>query len=238
MKRILSFISGIIIFGQFGCASEAVDISVVGYISHGPMQPTINAIKEITSKYGDKIKVSWYDISTESGAKYAKEHNLTAHLNILINGKYTYQLNDRTVMFQWFEGKQWKKEDLDSVISSILNSGSEVPLKDTTSVVDISVVGYISHGPMQPTINAIKEITSKYGDRTNVSWYDISNELGAKYAKEHNLTAHLNVLINGKYDYQLNDKKVVFQWFEGKQWKKEDLDSVISRIINNGSGVH
>jgi len=41
------------------------------------------------------------------------------------------------------------------------------------------------------------------------------------------------VLINGKYRYNLNGKEITFQWFEGQQWTKEELDAVISDILNN-----
>ena len=36
----------------------------------------------------------------------------------------------------------------------------------------------------------------------------------------------MNVIINGKYTYQVNGKDVTFQWFEGQQWTKADLDAI------------
>ena len=28
-------------------------------------------------------------------------------MNVIINGKYTYQVNGKNVTFQWFEGQGW-----------------------------------------------------------------------------------------------------------------------------------
>jgi hypothetical protein len=109
---------------------------------------------------------------------------------------------------------------------------------DSTNNVSIDVVGYINHGPMQPTIRAIKEVTSEYGDRISVNWIDLGSEEGQKYFNDRDLSAHLNILINGNYKYKLDGKEVTFQWFEGQNWTKEDFDSVINDILEgNGKAV-
>ena len=108
-------------------ASDAkVDVVVAGVqgAAHAPMQPTINAIKEVLSKYGNRISVTWIDMESAEGKAYYSAHGLSAHMNILINGKSTYRVNGKDVTFQWFEGQQWTKADLDAVISSLLGSGS------------------------------------------------------------------------------------------------------------------
>ena len=123
------------------CASSgtAPDIVVVGYINHGPMQPTVNAIKDVTAKYGDKVAVTWIDMSTNQGQAYAQQHGLSAHLTILINGKYQYTVNGKQVAFQWFEGQQWTKADLDAVISATVNGNNNAgstptPVKPASSL--------------------------------------------------------------------------------------------------------
>lgn len=103
--------------------------------------------------------------------------------------------------------------------------------------VEVVVLGMINHGPMQPTVNAIKEVTLKYGSDVTLKLIDLESEEGQKYSQEHGLTAHLNVVINGKYQYNINGKDVTFQWFEGQQWTKEDLDAVISNLLNNNGNV-
>ncbi|MBT3731272.1 LPXTG cell wall anchor domain-containing protein [archaeon] len=110
-------------------ASSDVDVVVLGVISHGPMQPTVNAIKEVTSKYPD-VNVRWLDLESNEGEKYAQEHGLTAHMNVLIDDEYQYSINGKDVTFQWFEGQQWTKEDLDNVISSKLNNSPEISVSD------------------------------------------------------------------------------------------------------------
>jgi len=114
---------------SFAYSTGKVDVVVAGYINHGLLQASVRAIKEVTSKYGDQINVAWVDLATNEGAKYCQEHGLSAHLNILINGKYQYLLDGRKVTFQWFEGTQWSKNDLDAVLSGVLNNrGNVTPL--------------------------------------------------------------------------------------------------------------
>lgn len=102
-------------------ATNAVDVVVAGYINHGPLQPTVQAIKDVLSKYGDRVKVTWIDSSTQQGQDYFKAHGLTAHMNVIINGTSRYQVSGKNVDFLWFEGQQWTKKDLDTVLASLIN---------------------------------------------------------------------------------------------------------------------
>jgi hypothetical protein len=101
--------------------TSPVSVVVAGYINHGPMQPTVGAIKEILSKYDDKVSVTWIDLATAEGQTYFREHGLTAHMNVIINGTSTYQLDGKTVDFEWFEGQQWTREQLDKVLATLIN---------------------------------------------------------------------------------------------------------------------
>lgn len=101
----------------------------------------------------------------------------------------------------------------------------------TSNTITVVVAGYINHGPLQPTVGAIKEVLAKYDDKVNVTWVDLATTQGQNYFKEHGLTAHMNVIINGKYEYQVNGKNVIFQWFEGQQWTKQDLDAVLGNLL-------
>jgi hypothetical protein len=128
---LVAFVMSLLCFayGVVADSPNEVNIDVAGYINHGPMQPTIKMIKEVTSKYDDRISVNWVDLGSEEGQKYFNDHDLSAHLNILINGNYKYKLDGNEVTFQWFEGQNWTKEDLDSVISDILaGNGKAVPV--------------------------------------------------------------------------------------------------------------
>jgi len=124
-------------------ADNSVNVVVVGDISHGPMQPTVKAIKNVTAKYGDKVNVTWIDMGTTEGMQYAQEHGLSAHLNILINGKYGYTYNGKEIVFQWFEGQQWTKEDLDAVIAGILSNSSVNESKVPVFPINIAVSALI-----------------------------------------------------------------------------------------------
>lgn len=97
-----------------------VSVVAAGYITHGPMQPTVRAIDDVLSKYSGKVDVTWVDLSTREGRDYFREHGLTAHMNVIIDGRYTYEVNGRDVTFQWFEGRQWTKEDLDVLLSDLV----------------------------------------------------------------------------------------------------------------------
>jgi hypothetical protein len=98
-----------------------VTVVVAGYINHGPLQPTVTAIKEVLAKYSENVKVQWIDLATTAGAAYFKANNLSAHMNVIMNGKYTYQVSGKDVTFQWFEGQGWTKQDLDTVLSNLIN---------------------------------------------------------------------------------------------------------------------
>lgn len=101
--------------------TSPVSVVVAGYINHGPLQPTVRAIKEVLSKYDDKVTVTWIDEATTQGQSYCQEHGLTAHMNVIINGTSTYQVDGKTVVFEWFEGQQWTAKDLDVVLASLVN---------------------------------------------------------------------------------------------------------------------
>jgi len=107
--------------GQAATSTSAINVVVAGYINHGPLQPTVRAIKDVLSKYGDKVTVTWVDLSTQQGQDYFKEHQLTAHMNVIINGTSRYEVNGKSVDFQWFEGQQWNRQDLDTVLAGLAN---------------------------------------------------------------------------------------------------------------------
>jgi hypothetical protein len=116
-------------YGAFATSTDKVNIDVAGMINHGPMQPTVKAIKEVTSKYGDTVTVNWIDTTTDEGQKYLQDHGLSAHLNILINGNYKFNLDGKDVTFQWLVNGTWTKDNLDAVISDTIdNNGKAVPV--------------------------------------------------------------------------------------------------------------
>ena len=100
---------------------NAVKVVVAGYMNHGPLRSTVQAIKDVLAKYGNKVDVTWVDLGTKDGAAYFKANNITAHMNVIINGKVTYNVNGKNVTFQWFEGQQWTRQDLDTVLAGLVS---------------------------------------------------------------------------------------------------------------------
>jgi hypothetical protein len=139
MNKIL-LISILVSLASIVAASDRVDIVVLGMINHGPMQPTVNAIKNVTSKYGSRVNVTWIDLESAQGEKYSQEHDLTAHLNVILNGKYMYNINGKGITFQWFEGQQWTKEDLDTAISNILDGSANPIISDKQNNIKLFVI--------------------------------------------------------------------------------------------------
>jgi hypothetical protein len=102
--------------------ASPVTVVIAGYINHGPMQPTVRAIKEVLSKYDGDVDATWVDLATAQGQSYFQEHGLTAHMNVIINGKSEYEVGGKTVDFEWFEGQQWTEEELDTVLAGLVHS--------------------------------------------------------------------------------------------------------------------
>ena len=107
--------------GSLAVTTSLVSVVVAGYINHGPMQPTVQAIKDVLVKYDGKVAVTWVDLSTAEGQTYFQEHHLSAHMNVIINGTSTYEVDGKTVDFEWFEGQQWTREELDTVLANLTN---------------------------------------------------------------------------------------------------------------------
>jgi hypothetical protein len=101
-------------------ASGAVRVVIVGVINHEPLKETVDKIKEVLAKYGDKLDITWIDSDTVYGGVYAATNDLKAHMNIVINDQCTCKVNDKDITFQGFEGGQWTMQDLDAVLVSLV----------------------------------------------------------------------------------------------------------------------
>ena len=110
---------------------------------------------------------------------------------------------------------------------------SPLPPSDSSGVVSVVMAGYINHGPLQSTVMAVKDVVKKYGNKVKLTVVDLSTTAGQNYFKANDLTAHMNIIINGRYEYNINGNDVVFQWFEGTIWTKEDLDAVLMSLVKN-----
>jgi hypothetical protein len=74
------------------------------YMNHGPMQPTIRNIKNLLPEYKEKISVQWFDADLGSGKNFMKRKKIRGHIPmlILINGKKSFRINNKDIIFQGF----------------------------------------------------------------------------------------------------------------------------------------
>jgi hypothetical protein len=109
-------------------ASAPVRVDIL-YMNHGPMQPTLRALKALFQRYAGKAQVSWYDFDAASGKAFMKKKGINAHIPLLIylNGAYTVRVGNQNVSFMGFptgagpyqfQGK-WSLNDLESVLHAL-----------------------------------------------------------------------------------------------------------------------
>jgi hypothetical protein len=102
-------------------AAKAVQVEVL-YMNHGPLLPSIKQIKEVFSRYGDRIAVSWYDFESREGEAFMAKKGLRQHIPLVIwiEGRPKWTVGAREVAFvgfptgsgpAFFQGK-WTVDDL------------------------------------------------------------------------------------------------------------------------------
>jgi hypothetical protein len=111
-------------------AAKEVKVEVL-YMNHGPLQSSIEQMKAIFSKYGNKISVSWYDFESKEGEQFMVKKGVTQHVPLIIwlDGKSSIPVNDKEIKFVGFptgsgpaafQGK-WTMEDLRQALNQITN---------------------------------------------------------------------------------------------------------------------
>lgn len=133
MKKIVAFC--LVILALFSVpltvlAAKEVKVEVL-YMNHGPLQSSLEQIKQVFSKYGSKIDVSWYDFETKEGEQFMAKKGITQHIPLVIwmDGKSAISVNGKEIKFvgfptgsgpAFFQGK-WTMEDLRQALSQITN---------------------------------------------------------------------------------------------------------------------
>ena len=111
-------------------AAKEVKVEVL-YMNHGPLLPSLEQIKQVFSKYGNKINVSWYDFESKEGEQLMAKKGITQHvpLVIWIDGKSAVPVNGKEIKFvgfptgsgpAFFQGK-WTMEDLRKILEQMIN---------------------------------------------------------------------------------------------------------------------
>ena len=111
-------------------AAKEVKVEVL-YMNHGPLQSSLEQIKQVFSKYGNKIEVSWYNFETKEGEQFMVKKGVTQHVPLVIwlDGKFAIPVNGKEIKFVGFptgsgpaafQGK-WTMDDLRRVLNQITN---------------------------------------------------------------------------------------------------------------------
>ena len=86
MKKAVFYMS-VLVFLCFGLSAHAAakptKIEVL-YMNHGPLEETLDKIKGVFSKYGDKLAVSWYDFDSREGEQFMAKKGVRQHLPLVI----------------------------------------------------------------------------------------------------------------------------------------------------------
>ena len=112
-------------------AAKEVKVEVL-YMNHGPLLPSIEQIKQVFSKYGNRISVSWYDFETKEGEQFMAKKGLTQHVPLVIwlDGKSAFPVNGKEIKFVGFptgagpaafQGK-WTMDDLRQALNQMTNT--------------------------------------------------------------------------------------------------------------------
>ena len=111
-------------------AAKEVKVEVL-YMNHGPLQSSLEQIKNIFSQYGSKISVSWYDFESKEGEQFMAKKGINQHVPLVIwmDGKFTIPVNGKEIKFvgfptgsgpAFFQGK-WTMEDLRGALDQMTN---------------------------------------------------------------------------------------------------------------------
>lgn len=104
----LALVAGIVVFAGCGGGTRAVTPGVVtvdiAYLDHAPVLAVLDQVNRVLAKYGDRLKVSRFDLVTPAGEAFATAKRLTGHtpLAIYINGSMDVTLNGHHVRFYSF----------------------------------------------------------------------------------------------------------------------------------------
>jgi hypothetical protein len=128
MKKILLgclLALSMVAFSPSTYAAKPAKIEVL-YMNHGPLMDTINKIKDVFSKYGDKLTVSWYDFDTPEGEQVMAKKGIKQHIPLVIwiDDSPGVTIGDKKVQFvgfptgsgpAFFQGK-WTVDDLKTAL--------------------------------------------------------------------------------------------------------------------------
>jgi hypothetical protein len=109
-------------------AGKPIKIEVL-YMNHGPLQDSLEQIKNVFSKYKEKVSVSWYDFDSKEGERFMAQKKITQHIPLLIwmDNQVKFKVDGRDIVFAgfptgsgplFFQGK-WTMADLQKTLDQL-----------------------------------------------------------------------------------------------------------------------
>ena len=130
MKKMifLCFLALILCIPWPGIAAKPVKVEVL-YMNHGPLQASLQEIRNVFSQYKGKIVVSWYDFESKEGEEFMAKKKITQHIPLVIwmDDQVKFQVDGKDIVFAGFptgsgpasfQGK-WTMVDLQKVLAQI-----------------------------------------------------------------------------------------------------------------------
>ena len=130
MKKMifLCFLALILCIPWPGIAAKPVKVEVL-YMNHGPLQASLQEIRNVFSQYKGKISVSWYDFESKEGEEFMAKKKITQHIPLAIwmDDQVKFQVDGKDIIFAgfptgsgpaFFQGK-WTMADLQKVLAQI-----------------------------------------------------------------------------------------------------------------------
>ncbi len=130
MKRMifLCFLALILFIPWPGMAGKSVKVEVL-YMNHGPLQASLQEIRNVFSQYKGKIAVSWYDFESKEGEEFMARKKITQHIPLAIwmDDQVKFKVDGKDTVFAgfptgsgpaFFQGK-WTMADLQKVLNQL-----------------------------------------------------------------------------------------------------------------------
>jgi uncharacterized protein YhdP len=129
-KNILlcSMVLTLVFISWIAMAGNPVKVEVL-YMEHGPLQDSLDSIKNVFSQYKGKITVSWYDFDTKAGEAFMAKKNVKQHIPLVIwmDNQVKFKVDGKDIVFAgfptgagpiFFQGK-WTNADLQKVLDQL-----------------------------------------------------------------------------------------------------------------------
>jgi hypothetical protein len=90
-------------FSRTPLAAKQTKVEIL-YMNHGPLMDTIDKVRDLLAKYGDKINVSWYDFESSKGEQFKAKKGINQHIPLIIwiDGSSSVKVGQKEIKFIGF----------------------------------------------------------------------------------------------------------------------------------------